>query len=69
MEDDGRGFDHHGRHRKKRGGDARSSLGLIIMRERAMLAGGDLKVESKPGKGTLVIAEIPIGDQAGAFGL
>jgi PAS domain S-box-containing protein len=35
-------------------------LGLVIMRERAMQLGGELHIESQPGKGTLVLAEIPI---------
>jgi two-component system, NarL family, sensor kinase len=35
-------------------------LGIRIMRERAVLVGGDLTVESKIGKGTHVMAEIPV---------
>lgn len=35
-------------------------LGIRIMRERAVLVGGDLTVESKIGKGTHVVAEIPV---------
>jgi PAS domain S-box-containing protein len=35
-------------------------LGIMIMRERAVLAGGELSLESDIGKGTNVVAEIPI---------
>jgi signal transduction histidine kinase len=34
-------------------------LGLIGMRERLEMIGGTLAIESSPGKGTLVRAEIP----------
>ncbi|MFP4038066.1 MAG: GAF domain-containing sensor histidine kinase [Desulfobacteraceae bacterium] len=33
--------------------------GLLIMEERARLCGGELHIESSPGKGTVVIARIP----------
>ncbi|MGB7588550.1 MAG: GAF domain-containing sensor histidine kinase [Solirubrobacterales bacterium] len=51
VSDDGRGFDPAA---KRRG------FGLIGMRERTELAGGDLQIESKPGSGTRVLASIPI---------
>jgi signal transduction histidine kinase len=35
-------------------------LGLIGMRERATLLGGDLRVESQPGEGTRIVARIPL---------
>ena len=35
-------------------------LGLIIMQEHAVFAGGSLYVDSRPGKGTLVLAEFPL---------
>jgi hypothetical protein len=35
-------------------------LGLVGMRERAELAGGDLVVESEPGAGTAVLARFPL---------
>jgi len=35
-------------------------LGIIGMHERAHLAGGTLRIYSKPGKGTQVIAELPL---------
>lgn len=51
VEDDGRGFDPK---------DTRTdALGLSGMRERVLLAGGRLQVESNPGAGTTVVAEVP----------
>lgn len=38
----------------------RGPLGLTIMRERAFLAGGELRVDSVPGKGTTVAVEVPV---------
>ena len=35
-------------------------LGIIGMHERAHLAGGTLRIYSKPGKGTQVVAELPL---------
>ena len=40
---------------------AGTSGGLFGMRERAVLLGGDLRVESAPGGGTRVTAELPVG--------
>ncbi len=55
--DDGVGFDvsvlEHGY-------DERGSLGMLNMRERAELAGGTWKIESKPGKGTRVTLTVPL---------
>jgi signal transduction histidine kinase len=34
-------------------------LGLSGMRERALLVGGTLEIDSRPGKGTSVVLEIP----------
>jgi signal transduction histidine kinase len=53
--DDGRGFD-PGRTR---------GLGLLGMEERVKRLGGSLKVESQPGKGAAVIAELPFPRAAG----
>lgn len=54
--DDGCGFDPSKR-KKQAGGH----LGLIGMRERARLLGGEFGVQSTPGRGTRVTASIPIG--------
>jgi signal transduction histidine kinase len=35
-------------------------LGMISMQERARLAGGDLEVKSELGRGTTIIATIPV---------
>lgn len=50
VEDDGQGFDP---------GAATDGFGLIGMRERAELAGGNLNLRSTPGKGTTIDATIP----------
>lgn len=55
VEDDGRGF---ALERGLRFSPPR--LGLIGMRERALLVGGDVKIESAPGRGTTVFVRIPI---------
>ncbi|MFQ6117239.1 MAG: sensor histidine kinase, partial [Candidatus Bipolaricaulia bacterium] len=49
--DDGRGFDPR---------EAARGLGLRGARERAMLAGGSLRIESRPGTGTRLILEVPL---------
>ena len=51
IEDDGRGFTPEG------DGDG---LGLLGMRERLALLGGKLKIESSPGAGTTIVAEVPL---------
>ena len=51
VEDDGTGFD--------RGGTRADAIGLAGMSERVSLAGGRLQVESSPGSGTTVVAEVP----------
>ncbi len=43
----------------------RPHLGLLGMRERMQLIGGQLRIESEPGKGTLIAASIPWGDSPG----
>jgi len=52
----------HGFELPERIGDLASigKLGLAGMQERARLLGGRLKIQSEPGKGTQVIAEIPL---------
>jgi signal transduction histidine kinase len=39
-------------------------LGLLGMRERLEMVGGGLAVESAPGRGSSIIAQIPSGDSA-----
>jgi two-component system sensor histidine kinase DegS len=48
--DDGRGFDSE---------TAERGFGLLGMEERVSLAGGRLEIESAPGRGTEVHAEVP----------
>jgi signal transduction histidine kinase len=54
VEDDGRGFE-PGRTAVQREG----GFGLQTMRERIELVGGNLRLDSAPGRGTRVIAMIP----------
>jgi signal transduction histidine kinase len=56
VEDDGRGFDPA--HAPK------DHFGLIGMNERVKLIGGDLKLETSPGKGTRVEVDVPLEGQA-----
>ena len=51
IEDDGRGFDPDGRG---------EGLGLLGMGERLALLGGKLKLESSPGAGSTIVAEVPL---------
>lgn len=56
VEDDGVGFDAA----SVQGNGATACLGLIGMKERATLLGGDLAVESVPGSGTTIRVRIPL---------
>ena len=56
VKDDGTGFDPAGFHQPHESG---RGLGLLGMRERAELFGGDVDIESGPGKGTTVRVRIP----------
>ncbi len=51
VEDDGRGFTRNA---------SGEGLGLLGMGERLALLGGKLKVESSPGAGTTIVAEVPL---------
>ena len=57
IRDDGRGFEVEAASERARRGE---SLGLLGMEERAMLAGGSLKIQSGP-SGTEVRAAVPVG--------
>jgi len=52
VEDDGKGFEVN---------KLRSGNGLINMKERARFIGGNLSIDSQPGKGTSVRLEMPMG--------
>jgi signal transduction histidine kinase len=54
VEDDGAGF------QMQEALGRRGAFGLAGMRERVALAGGTLAIESRPGRGTKVIAELPL---------
>jgi PAS domain S-box-containing protein len=55
IEDDGKGFDY-----TQTIASPQAAMGIGIMQERLFLVGGRLKIESQPGKGTQVIAEVPV---------
>jgi PAS domain S-box-containing protein len=57
VEDDGQGFDVDA---LSRDGDIRKRLGLVGMEERILLIGGTLTIESNPGEGTTVLANVPL---------
>ncbi|HZD16989.1 MAG TPA: ATP-binding protein [Actinomycetota bacterium] len=59
VDDDGVGFDATEVAARARAGEA---VGLEGMRERAQLAGGTFQVDSTRGRGTLVVAELPLDD-------
>lgn len=56
VRDDGAGFDFIAAQNRATSG---SSLGLVGMLERVSLAGGELNVDSAPGKGTMIRARFP----------
>jgi two-component system sensor histidine kinase UhpB len=62
VRDDGKGFDS----RAAGSGHAGGSLGLLGMEERVGLLGGHLQIRSEPGKGTEVLARIPLRETAAA---
>lgn len=64
VRDDGEGFDVSSTQANY---DARGSLGLLNMQERAEVLGGRYAIESTPGKGTLVYLIVPLArEQEGA---
>jgi signal transduction histidine kinase len=52
VEDQGCGFDPNGH---------RDGLGLVSMRERLTPLGGEVEIRSRPRKGTVVEARVPLG--------
>ncbi|HTN51182.1 MAG TPA: HAMP domain-containing protein [Anaeromyxobacter sp.] len=56
IEDDGKGFDPAEAARR----EGRRPWGLMGIRERAQILGGDARIESAPGRGTLVDVRIPL---------
>jgi signal transduction histidine kinase len=58
VSDAGRGFDVTAQ--------ANGGLGLVSMRERLHLVGGELTIESAPGRGTVVAFQVPCTDEEGA---
>ena len=63
IEDNGRGFDARLRSAQPPDGN---HLGLLGIEERAALLGGRFRVESRPGAGTSLFVEIPVGAYAHA---
>jgi signal transduction histidine kinase len=45
--------------------DKEKGLGLVGMRERAHMLGGDLQIESEPGMGTRIMLQVPTDDRSG----
>ena len=58
VQDDGVGFN------VGRALDRTPGLGLHGMQERVTLLGGSVRIDSKPGRGTLLLARIPLGAAA-----
>jgi signal transduction histidine kinase len=54
--DNGRGFEPER--------SARKTLGLLGMKERANMIGGNLEIDSRPGKGTTVVINVPLQEMA-----
>jgi len=63
IEDDGQGFTHGAVDPPSPGG-----LGLVSMRERARLIGGEITIESAPGRGIAVVVTVPVDDRADRTG-
>jgi|GEM_PF-387452 len=62
IKDDGVGFDQN--EHIMPSGARHQGIGLLGMRERIASVGGMLEVRSKPGRGTLIRAEVPVGGMA-----
>jgi two-component system sensor histidine kinase DegS len=61
IEDDGIGFDSN-----RSDLEEKDHFGIIGMRERVEQIGGAFELNSSPGDGTLVVAEVPLSPTAGA---
>lgn len=59
VSDEGKGFDLGA---VEGGYEQRGSFGLLNMRERARLIGGDCSITSMPGKGTVITVRVPIAE-------
>ena len=46
----------------------KTGLGLVSMRERLRLVGGQLRIDSKPSQGTRIHASVPMVEKAGVTG-
>jgi len=62
VRDEGRGFDPSSASRE---GSPGERVGLSSMRERVALLGGELKITSRPGAGTSLVAEVPLHEPEG----
>jgi len=56
VSDEGAGFDPNSI-------KAKAGIGLIGMRERLLLVGGEVSIESKPLRGTRIVARVPLPEQ------
>lgn len=65
IRDDGAGFDANARLSWLNSGDGIIAMGLGGMKERAELMGGSFILRSSPGKGTRVVAVIPLSSKRG----
>jgi signal transduction histidine kinase len=59
IEDDGRGFETDGP-----APQSATGFGLVSMRERATLVGGELEIDSTPGSGTSIFVRVPLPDDS-----
>jgi PAS domain S-box-containing protein len=65
VRDYGRGFDLEA---TSPGSVLGKTVGIARMREWALLLGGQLKIHTKPGRGTSVVAKVPLPTHEGSFG-
>jgi two-component system NarL family sensor kinase len=64
VRDYGRGFDLEA---TSPGSGLGKTVGIARMREWALLLGGQLKIHTKPGRGTSVVAKVPLPTHEGSF--